>query len=107
VSTKARRGQPLTSAEVAVLRAAAEGETAKEVALRTGRRPSTLERQRSTIIRKLGAVNMTNAVAIGYERGILAPLAGAVATAPLRVLMNDLRAAITRAEATRQEANDG
>jgi RNA polymerase sigma factor (sigma-70 family) len=61
----------LTSKELKVLRLAAEGASSDETARRLHKAHETVKGQRRTIIAKLRARNMANAVAIGYRRGLL------------------------------------
>jgi RNA polymerase sigma factor (sigma-70 family) len=62
---------PLTPEELKVLRLAAEGASSDEIARRLRKAYETVKAQRRTIIAKLRARNIVNAVAIGYERGLL------------------------------------
>jgi RNA polymerase sigma factor (sigma-70 family) len=61
----------LTAKELTVLRLAAEGASAAETATALCKAIETVKTQRSTIIAKLHARNMTNAVALSYQRGLL------------------------------------
>jgi RNA polymerase sigma factor (sigma-70 family) len=63
--------EPLTDKELKVLRLAAEGATSAETARRLRKARETVKSQRRTVIAKLRARNMLNAVAIGYKRGLL------------------------------------
>ena len=63
--------EPLTEKELKVLRLAAEGATSAETARRLRKARETVKSQRRTVIAKLRARNMLNAVAIGYKRGLL------------------------------------
>ena len=63
--------QPLTSKELNVLRLAAEGASTDETAKHLRKTQETIKSHRSRIISKLRARNMMNAIAIGYERGLL------------------------------------
>jgi RNA polymerase sigma factor (sigma-70 family) len=63
--------QPLTAKELKVLRLAAEGATSAETARRLRKARETVKSQRQAIIVKLRARNIINAVAIGYQRGLL------------------------------------
>ena len=54
-----------------MLRLAAEGATTEETAQRLHRASETVKSQRGTIITKLRARNLVNAVAIAYQRGLL------------------------------------
>jgi DNA-binding NarL/FixJ family response regulator len=64
----AERG-PLPPSLVAVLEAAAAGETALETARRLHVSEATVRLQRRTLLVRLGARNTANAVAIGYRFG--------------------------------------
>ncbi len=61
----------LTPKELTVLRLAADGASAVETAKRLCKAVETVKTQRCAIISKLHARNMTNAVAISYQRGLL------------------------------------
>jgi RNA polymerase sigma factor (sigma-70 family) len=61
----------LTPKELKVLRLAAEGASSDETAKRLRKAYETVKAQRRAIIAKLCARNMANAVAIGYQRGLL------------------------------------
>jgi RNA polymerase sigma factor (sigma-70 family) len=61
----------LTAKELNVLRLAAEGASSDETARRLRKARETVKSQRRAIIAKLRARNIINAVAIGYERGLL------------------------------------
>lgn len=63
--------EPLTSKELKVLRLAAEGASSEETARRLRKAYETVKAQRRSIIAKLRARNIANAVAIGYQRGLL------------------------------------
>jgi RNA polymerase sigma factor (sigma-70 family) len=63
--------QPLTAKELKVLRLAAEGASSAETAKRLRKGRETVKSQRRTIIAKLQARNIINAVAIGYRSGLL------------------------------------
>jgi RNA polymerase sigma factor (sigma-70 family) len=63
--------RPLTSKELKVLRLAAEGASSEETARRLRKASETVKSQRRAIIAKLRARNIINAVAIGYQRGLL------------------------------------
>ena len=62
---------PLTAKELKVLRLAAEGASSDETARRLRKARETVKSQRRAIISKLRARNIINAVAIGYQRGLL------------------------------------
>lgn len=68
----------LTAVEKAVLIAAAAGLSVAETAARSGRSVETVKTHRRSILKKWRVRNMTHAVAVGHERGILgqAPAAG-------------------------------
>ncbi len=57
--------------ELEVLRGVAAGESAPETAARLHRSPHTILSHRKHLRQKLEARNMAQAVAHGYERGIL------------------------------------
>ena len=57
--------------ELKVLRLAAEGASSEETARRLRKASETVKSQRRAIIAKLRARNIINAVAIGYQRGLL------------------------------------
>jgi RNA polymerase sigma factor (sigma-70 family) len=63
--------RPLTAKELKVLRLAAEGASSVETARRLSKAGETVKSQRRAIIAKLRARNIINAVAIGYQRGLL------------------------------------
>jgi RNA polymerase sigma factor (sigma-70 family) len=63
--------EELTDKELKVLRLAAEGATSAETARQLRKAGETVKSQRRSVISKLRARNMLNAVAIGYKRGIL------------------------------------
>lgn len=63
--------RPLTPKELKVLRLAAEGASSEETARRLRKASETVKSQRRAIIAKLRARNIINAVAIGYQRGLL------------------------------------
>ena len=63
--------RPLTAKELKVLRLAAEGASSAETARRLRKARETVKSQRRAIIAKLRARNIINAVAIGYQRGLL------------------------------------
>jgi DNA-binding CsgD family transcriptional regulator len=63
--------QPLTAKELKVLQLAAEGASSAETARQLQKARETVKSQRRAIIAKLRARNIINAVAIGYERGLL------------------------------------
>lgn len=61
----------LTAVEKAVLVAAASGLSVAQTASSSGRSVETVKTHRRSILKKWRVRNMTHAVAIGYERGIL------------------------------------
>ena len=64
-------GCPLTPREVEVLRLLREGLTAVEIAAQLAISPRTTRGHIEAIKTRLGAANTTQAVAIGFERGLL------------------------------------
>ena len=66
-------GQPLSSRELDVLRAAAEGLSAKETASKLVKSPHTVIAQRRAIQAKLGARNLSHAISLAYRRRVLQP----------------------------------
>jgi two-component system, NarL family, response regulator DesR len=68
---EATEERPLTTKELNVLRLAAEGASSAETARRLRKASETVKSQRRAIIAKLRARNIINAVAIGYQRGLL------------------------------------
>jgi LuxR family transcriptional regulator, maltose regulon positive regulatory protein len=64
-------GRPLSKPELEVLRAAAEGLSAQETAERLFKSQHTIVTQRRTIQAKLGARNVSHAVALGFRRKLL------------------------------------
>ena len=66
-------GRPLTTTELEVLRAAADGLSAQETAEKLVKSRHTVIAQRRTIQAKLGARNLTNAIALAYRRRVLQP----------------------------------
>jgi DNA-binding CsgD family transcriptional regulator len=61
----------LTVTEIARLQAFANGETAFSLAESCERSPFTIMKQRTIILEKLGADNITQAVAIGLRGGLI------------------------------------
>jgi len=61
----------LTLRELDVLRLAAEGCSTEIIGQRLFISENTVKRHRYGIFKKLGAINMTQAVAIAFRRGIL------------------------------------
>jgi DNA-binding CsgD family transcriptional regulator len=64
-------GKPLSNPELEVLRAAAEGLSARETAARLTKSHHTVTTQRQVIQAKLGARNLPHAVALAYRRRVL------------------------------------
>jgi DNA-binding CsgD family transcriptional regulator len=64
-------GHNLTDTEFDVLCLAADGHTAGSSAAVRGRGEETVKSQRKSLLAKLGAVNMTEAVAIAFREGLL------------------------------------
>jgi DNA-binding CsgD family transcriptional regulator len=64
-------GKPLSNPELEVLRAAAEGLSARETAARLAKSHHTVTTQRQAIQAKLGARNLPHAVALAYRRRVL------------------------------------
>lgn len=64
-------GEILTPHEVTVLKLTAKGLNTKEIAAEIGLGPRAVDGDLGRILKKLGAVNRTNAVAIALRRGIL------------------------------------
>ena len=62
---------PLTAAEVLVLRQIAEGEANKEIARKLSLSEETVKGQVRNILSKLGAKDRTHAAMIGLKRGII------------------------------------
>jgi DNA-binding CsgD family transcriptional regulator len=69
--TDAFRGRELSAAELEVIAGAASGESQERTAKRTGKSVETIKTQRRLAISKLGARNMTNAVAIAAAQGLI------------------------------------
>ena len=61
----------LTRREIEVLTLSARGENAVQVANELGITKRTVEEHRQTIVRKLGASNITHAVAVALTSGII------------------------------------
>jgi DNA-binding NarL/FixJ family response regulator len=64
--------RPLTAAEIDVLHCAADGLDAYETGDELEKSAETVKTQRRFVLAKLGAKNMTQAVAIAFRRRILA-----------------------------------
>jgi DNA-binding CsgD family transcriptional regulator len=65
-------GKTLSGPELDVLETAAEGLSARETAVRLAKSEHTIIAQRRAVQAKLGARNLIHAVALAYERGVLA-----------------------------------
>ena len=63
---------PVSPSELIALALAARGMSAAEGGAASGISPATVEVHRRNLIRKLGARNLTNAVAIAFHQGLLA-----------------------------------
>jgi DNA-binding CsgD family transcriptional regulator len=66
-------GKPLSGSELEVLRAAAEGLSAKETAQKLVKSQHTVVAQRRAVQAKLGARNLTHAIALAFRRQVLQP----------------------------------
>jgi DNA-binding CsgD family transcriptional regulator len=64
-------GKPLSRPELDVLRAAAEGLSARETADRLIKSEHTVMAQRRAIEAKLGARNLSHAIALAFRRRVL------------------------------------
>jgi RNA polymerase sigma factor (sigma-70 family) len=64
-------GKSLSERESEVLAATAEGLTAKEIAKRLVIAPATVQDHRRSVTAKLAARNITHAVAVAYQHGLL------------------------------------
>ncbi|MBA2383538.1 MAG: helix-turn-helix transcriptional regulator [Actinobacteria bacterium] len=64
-------GRRLTTPELEVLRAAADGLSARETGETLCKSEHTIATQRRAAQAKLGAKNLTHAIALAYKRGIL------------------------------------
>lgn len=64
-------GKALSKPELAVLRAAAEGLSARETAEELVKSEHTITTQRRTVQAKLGARNLPHAIALAFRRGLL------------------------------------
>jgi DNA-binding CsgD family transcriptional regulator len=65
------RGEPLTQRQLKILRWHARGETQAEIALRLNLNPHTVDWEIRRINGKLGTVNATHAVYIGFKKGLI------------------------------------
>jgi DNA-binding CsgD family transcriptional regulator len=63
----------LSSPEMRVLLYMILGRSTKEIADRLGRSPETIKSHRESIMRKLGASNFGEAIALAYESGVVQP----------------------------------
>jgi LuxR family transcriptional regulator len=70
-SSNARAGDPLTRRQLQILRWYARGDTQVEVAVRLGLNRHTVDWDIRLINIKLRAVNATNAVYIGFKKGLI------------------------------------
>ena len=66
-----RPGDPLTRRQLQILRWYARGDTKAEVAVRVGISRHTVDWEIRLISAKLPAVNATNAVYIGFKKGLI------------------------------------
>ena len=66
-----KRGDKLTDREQQVLRGMAEGLTNEKIGLRHHISIDTVKTHVRTLLRKIGALDRTHAVALGYQRGLL------------------------------------
>ena len=64
-------GRPLSERELEVLDAAARGETMEETATRLWLSLETIKSHRRNVIAKLGARNLSHAIALAIRSGIL------------------------------------
>jgi LuxR family quorum sensing-dependent transcriptional regulator len=69
----ALRGKPLSAPELDVLRAAADGLSAKETAEKLVKSQHTVIAQRRAVQAKLGARNLTHAIALAFQTRVLRP----------------------------------
>ena len=67
----ARTGDPLTQRQLQILRWYARGDTQAEVAVRLGLNRHTVDWEIRHIIDNLRAINATNAVYIGFKKGLI------------------------------------
>jgi DNA-binding CsgD family transcriptional regulator len=68
---RAVKGKPLSKPELDVLRAAADGLSAKETAQRLVKSEHTVIAQRRALEAKLGARNLPHAIALAFRRRVL------------------------------------
>ncbi len=66
-------GRPLSGSELEVLRAAADGLSAKETAEKLVKSQHTVVAQRRAVQAKLGARNLTHAIALAFRGHVLQP----------------------------------
>ncbi len=66
-------GKPLSEQELEVLRAAADGLSARETAEKLVKSPHTVIAQRRAVQAKLGARNLTHAISLAFRRRVLHP----------------------------------
>lgn len=66
-------GKPLSGSELEVLRAAADGLSAKETAAKLVKSQHTVVAQRRAVQAKLGARNLTHAIALAFRGRVLQP----------------------------------
>jgi DNA-binding CsgD family transcriptional regulator len=66
-------GKPLSKQELEVLRAAADGLSAKETAEKLVKSPHTVIAQRRAVQAKLGARNLTHAISLAFRHRVLHP----------------------------------
>jgi LuxR family transcriptional regulator len=66
-----RPGDPLTRRQLQILRWYARGDTKAEVAVRVGISRHTVDWEIRLMSAKLRAVNTTNAVYIGFKKGLI------------------------------------
>jgi DNA-binding CsgD family transcriptional regulator len=66
-------GKPLSGPELEVLRAAAEGLSAKETAEKLVKSQHTVIAQRRAIQAKLGGRNLSHAIALAFRQRVLHP----------------------------------
>jgi DNA-binding CsgD family transcriptional regulator len=64
-------GKPLSNPELEVLRAAAEGLSARETAEQLVKSEHTITTQRRAVQAKLGARNLPHAIALAFRRRVL------------------------------------
>jgi DNA-binding CsgD family transcriptional regulator len=69
--TRSTTSGSLSPSELAVLRAAATGQTVRESARTLGKHPETVKSQRRQVILKLGVRNMTHAVGVAVHANLI------------------------------------